>query len=98
MKHRTAPLAIAAFAGLALSATASAQYGVVNNLPGTFTEVRTIGTAITSGDDSSVAFTSSVTNALLNNTTALFACTNGFISNVANSTYTNSSLPFGGVG
>ena len=39
MKRQSRPVALAAAAGLALAATASAQFGVVTNVSGSFTDI-----------------------------------------------------------
>jgi hypothetical protein len=69
-----------------------AVYKFQTNLPGTFTDISATGSVITSGDDSSVAFTSGVTNALLPSA-SLFASTNGNITNLSFATFTNAALP-----
>ena len=92
MQTQIRPCLVAATAGLALSAAAHAQFGVVSNQPGSFTDIRTTGTVITSGDDNSVAFTSSVTNALVP-TANLFASTNGNITSSSFGQYSNDPLP-----
>jgi hypothetical protein len=96
-RHYRLSSAIAATAGLALSAAALAQpFSVVSNLPGTFNDIGPTGTTITTGDDSSVAFTSSVTNALITSP-SLFACTNGMITDINFAAFTNGTLPVSGV-
>jgi hypothetical protein len=79
-------------AGLALSPAALAQFDFSTTIPGTFTDISATGAVITSGDDSSVLFTSSVTNALFTSPN-LYASTNGVISTIPFSDYTNTSLP-----
>jgi hypothetical protein len=59
-------------------------------------DISATGSDITSGDDSSVAFTSGATNDLVT-TANLFACTNGFITSSVMTTYTNGSLPVSGI-
>src|SRR5436190_20199432 len=92
-------LAAAASAGLAISMAAGvarAQFAIVTNQPGSFTDISTTGTAITSGDDSSVAFATSVTNALVTSPT-LYGSTNGVLSNAVFGTFTNTQLPVSGL-
>jgi hypothetical protein len=93
MIHCTRVRLTALLAGLAASAAAYAQpFQIVTNLPGSFTDISATGTLITTGDDSSVAFISSVTNALVT-TPNVFACTNGNITSTVFATFTNAPLP-----
>jgi hypothetical protein len=71
-------------------------YSMVTNIAGTFTDISATGADITNGDDSSVSFTSSVTNALVTSPN-LFASTNGDITNVQFTAYSNTALPAAGV-
>src|SRR4051812_4178489 len=96
MAHRYAVRALAAAAGLAMGAPALAQFGLVTNQPGTFTDISATGAVIASGDDSAGPFVSSVTNALVPSA-SLFASTNGTISSTNFSTYTNTPLPASGL-
>jgi hypothetical protein len=94
MKNPTAALIVAA-AGLAAGAPALAQFGLVTDQPGSFTDISATGAAIAAtGDDSSVSFLSSVTNALAQNAT-MYASTNGLLSAGSYSAYTNLALPVG---
>jgi hypothetical protein len=92
MKIRNA-LLIAASAGLAVSGTASAQYGLVSSIPGTFTDISATGAVIISeGDDMSVPFVSGVTNALVTSPN-LYASTNGNVTDAEFWFYFNELLP-----
>lgn len=89
----------AAAAGVVVSAAALAQggpspYVIVNNQPGTFTDISATGTVITAGDDSSMPFTSGVTNALVT-TPNLYASTNGNVTANQFPAYANTVLPVG---
>jgi hypothetical protein len=73
-------------------------YTITCGVQGSFTDISATGTVIAQGDDVVGPFTSSVTNALVTNT-SLYACTNGFISDQAGfNAFTNSSLPSAGSG
>ena len=87
--HRR-PVRIAALAGLALSATASAQYAIDTSRPGTFTDISTTGTIVGNGDDNTYSFSSGVGNPLFPAGT-VWACTNGFIASGA--TWCDSKSP-----
>src|SRR5262245_47580802 len=97
LSSRSVVSALAAAAGLAMIGAANAQFAVVSNQPGTFTDIGGTGTPIIlpPTDDGSIAFTSSVTNALVTNPN-LYACSNGFISDTFQSTYANYGLPLTG--
>jgi len=98
MKIRCA-FSLAAAAGMAVSSAAVAQFNMVTNIPGTFTDISGTGTVITTGDDSSVSFTSGVTNAAYPNAN-MFAATNGNITNIefGAGQYTNTALPVATLG
>src|SRR5262245_46648880 len=96
MTRHLRAFALAGAAGLAVSATARAQFTIVNNRPGTFTDISATGTAITSGDDSSAPFTSAVTNPLVTNA-SLFASTNGNVTDAQFAVFGNGPLPVGGL-
>ncbi len=73
------------------------QFTMNCNAQGTFTDISATGTVIptNSPDDGTGAFTSSVTNVLVSNPN-LYACTNGFISNLSFlADYFNQPLPYG---
>lgn len=73
---RAAP--VAALWVAALAAQSPSSFLLVNNLPGTFTDISTTGVVLGSGDEGSFGFTSGVTNALVPSPT-LFANTNGLL-------------------
>jgi hypothetical protein len=77
--------------------TACPGYEFVTSLPGVFTDISATGTFLTSGDDASVPFTSSVTNAAVVSPN-LYASTNGVISSVLFTAYSNTALPAAGAG
>jgi hypothetical protein len=88
---------IASAAGLAMSVSAQAQFGIVNNISGSFTDISATGTALVSApaDDNIATFTSSVTNSLVP-TSNLQACVNGWVAAAGfspTSTYSNVTLP-----
>ena len=90
-------LFLAATAGVVIAAGALAQgpasgFLIVNDRPGTFTDISATGATISGGLDRSTAFTSGVTNALVT-TPSLFASTNGNITAAAFSSGINSELP-----
>jgi hypothetical protein len=92
------PAACASQGGVSIGSAASCAtancptYEIVETSPGTFTDIGATGSIITSGDDSSVAFVSSVTNALVPSQN-MWASTNGVISSVQFTTWTNTALP-----
>jgi len=73
-------------------------YGVVCGATGTFTDITPSPTATAimtaTTDDGTVPFVTTVGNALFPNGATLYACSNGFISNVQTfATFTNGTLP-----
>src|SRR5262245_18284946 len=96
MTQRYMARALAAAAGVALTAPAMASFGLVTDQPGTLTDISATGVTIpATGDDASVSFASSVANALMPSTT-LYASTNGTLCTTAFSAYTNTALPTSG--
>src|SRR5271169_6210371 len=98
MNRRRRPVSIAALAGLAFSATASAQYAIVTSQPGTFTDISTSGILVGNGDDNTFSFTTSIGNGLFPAGT-IFACTNGFMASGATNpgaAYSNDVIPSAG--
>ncbi len=96
---RCSPRSLALLAGLAVSASASAQYAIVTNQPGSFTDISGTGTLVGNGDDNTYQFTSAVGNGLFPAGT-IYACTNGFLSSGATnpgSSFTNSMINATGV-
>jgi hypothetical protein len=86
---------LAAFAGLAASGAAHAQYGFVNNIAGTFTDVHTTGTLLVTGDDASapVSVTAAIANAAFPSGT-LNVCTNGHAGyGTVDTQYVNGTVP-----
>ena len=65
--------------------------------PGTFTDIANTGTLLVQGDDATAAFTSSATNAAMP-LSALFASTNGVISQNSFGNFGNTALPAVGAG
>jgi hypothetical protein len=69
-------------AGVTCAAAQCNKFSVVNNLPGSWTDITSTGTALTltsgTNDTGSYAYTSSVTNDLISNP-SLFVSTNGMI-------------------
>jgi hypothetical protein len=98
-----APGDVFAGAGVGCAAAACNAYRIVQNVPGTWTDIGATGAVLTNiaasggtpGDDTTYTFSSSVTNALVT-TPDLFVCSNGNISNVQNFVdYANTILPHG---
>lgn len=100
MKTRgTLAAGVAAAAGLALSATANAQYEIVNSIAGTFTDISGTGTSLGSvSDDSVFSFSSSVGNALFPAGTVT-VCSNGWLcaGSATAASYGNVPIPATGI-
>jgi MYXO-CTERM domain-containing protein len=89
---------ILAAAGVALAATAAnAQYAIVNSMPGAFIDISGTGTDLNlNADDSTVAFNSTIGNAILA-AGALRVSSNGNVqAGTTNSAFSNVALPAAG--
>src|SRR5262249_61432692 len=91
-------LILAVCAGLAVSGAARAQYAIVTNQAGTFTDISGTGTLVGNGDDNVFSFASATGNGLFPAGT-VFVSTNGVMALGASPSgaYTNAVIPASGV-
>jgi hypothetical protein len=95
------PSACTAQGGISFSGTCATAncptFQIVENLPGVFTDIAITGAIIATGDDASVPFFSSVTNTLMPSAN-MFASTNGVVSSVQFTAFSNTALPAASAG
>lgn len=89
-------MSLLAAVGLGIAASAaSAQISIVNSIPGAFIDISGTGTNLgLEGDDSATSFTAAHGNIVLPSGT-VFVSTNGLVTNVANTGFTNTAMPLG---